>query len=230
MVIRTVNYLLVPLLAFASIFVYIITRSLRGFAKHGGKMRGKNFIRLSFFTAPNEVFFQVHSQLCIWVWGQREASTENFFCWFSPNSVHNTALSTEEAVECTDSFIDCPFCSDMPAPLKWWLAGVSVYTWLLWDSDKLVDSWAMMASEVTCSPSVPQGHLCSVSVGCIWIPYVTKTDVLTPPPNGHGRHHALGNFRACLWDKQQQGQLIVDVVKHQSCSLERWTLAINESH
>lgn len=87
----------------------------------------------------------------------------------------------------------------------------------------------MMASRVTCSPSVPQGHLCSVSVGCIWIPYVTKTNVLALPSNGYGRHCALGNFRACLRDKQYQGQLIVCVVKHQSCSLVRWILAIKET-
>lgn len=135
---QTVNYLLVLLLTFASVFIYIITRSLRGFARHVGKMRGKNFIWLSLFIVSKEVLFNVCSQMCIWMWGQRETGTLNFLCWFPPHPVQNR---TGKALECTDSFIDCPFCSDMPAPLKWCLAGVSECTWLLWDNDKLVESW-----------------------------------------------------------------------------------------
>lgn len=69
---------------FASIFLCIITRNLRGFPNHESRMRGENFVCLSFVIASNKVLL-MFAPRCTFVGGEGEAGMQNFFWWFPPN-------------------------------------------------------------------------------------------------------------------------------------------------
>lgn len=150
---------------FASIFIHIITRSLREFAVHRGRMRGKNFIWLSLFIASKAVFFNLLPDVHLSVGTERGRHTE------SPLLTPPSQGTAEQSLGVLWQFYWLCLCRDSH-PWKWCFPGVSAHG--------CVRQWWIVDTGCTSFmfPSVPQASdaLCQ---GCCWTPHVTQTDVPT---------------------------------------------------